>query len=186
MARTLKADPTPPAGSSASIPNASEEANFLSHLGKLRIQQNKVAIAKAAFDAEKSTMTDMFRDAKTDGFTRKELAAILDDGKSSRRDLVAEEERRAKLRTWAGLPAGTQPDLFGLGETARDAVDADAHGYAMGRRGEDEVAPDWIAPNNIPDFSGGWRRAQAEMLAAIQKPAANDGEDDTEHQQQAA
>jgi hypothetical protein len=167
MAKTLTADAAPPAGSSASIPNASEEANFLSHIGKLRIQDNKVAIAKAALDAERAVLNDLFGEAKRDKFSRKELRAILDDGKAIRRDLVAEEERRAKLRIWAGLPAGAQPDLFGLGDTARDAVDADAHGYAMGRRGEDEFAPDWIGPNNLPDFSGGWRRAQAELLAQV-------------------
>ncbi|WGM31476.1 hypothetical protein [Brevundimonas sp. NIBR11] len=175
MARKLKETP-PDAGSSPSIPNANEEANFLSHLNKLRGQENKVAIAKAAYDAEKSTMTDMFRDAKADGFKRKELQSILDDGKASRRDLVAEEERRAQLRIWAGLPAGTQPDLFGLGDTARDAVDADAHGYAMGRRGEDEIPPDWIAPPHHPDFSQGWKRAQAELAANFTKTpdTAND------------
>lgn len=42
----------------------------------------------------------------------------------------------------------------------------------MGRRGEDEVAPDWIAPNNVPDFSAGWRRAQAELLDQIGKADA--------------
>lgn len=169
-----KLEKTPEAGSSPQLPNANEEANFLSHLGKLRIQQNKVAIAKAAFDAEKSTMNDLYADAKKDKFTRKELAAILDDGKASRRDLVAEEERRAKLRTWAGLPAGTQPDLFGLGEGARESADADAHGYSMGRRGEDAVPPSWIAPPHHPDFMGGWQRAQSEMAAAFAKTPAND------------
>lgn len=180
MARQLKAAAeAPDAGSSPDIPNANEEANFLSHLQKLRLQQNKVAIAKASYDAEKSTMNDIFADAKKDKFTRKELQAILDDGKASRRDLVAEEERRAKLRTWAGLPAGTQPDLFGLGDAARDAVDAEAQGYAMGRRGEDEVPPSWIAPAHHPDFSQGWRRAQSEMAATYAKSpdAANDGEE---------
>lgn len=177
MARKLKETP-PDAGSSPSLPNANEEANFVSHLGKLRTQENKVAIAKAALDAERSVLNDLFADAKKDKFTRKELQAILDDGKASRRDLVAEEERRAKLRTWAGLPAGTQPDLFGLGDTARDAVDADAHGYAMGRRGEDEVPPDWIAPPHHPDFSAGWKRAQAELAANFSK-APDTANDDT-------
>ncbi|KQW79738.1 hypothetical protein [Brevundimonas sp. Root1279] len=177
MARQLKSEPeTPEAGSSPQIPNANEEANFLSHLNKLRTQQNRVAIKKAELDAERSVMNDMFNEAKGDGFKRKELQAILDDGKASVRDLVAEEERRAKLRRWAGLPAGAQPDLFGLGDGARDAVDADAEGYAMGRRGEDEVPPDWVSPAHHPDFSQGWRRAQTEMAAAYAKTpdAAND------------
>lgn len=170
MAKALKSEAeAPDAGSSPQIPNRNEEAVFLSHLNKLRTQAAKAAIKKAEYDAEKNVLTDMFREAKTDGFTRKELQAILDDGKSSVRDLVAEEERRAQLRKWAGLPAGTQPDLFGLGDGARDAVDADAEGYAMGRRGDDEVPPDWISPAHHPDFSAGWRRAQAEMMEKIGK-----------------
>lgn len=186
MAKTLKSEPvTPEAGSAPQIPNANEEANFLSHIGKLRTQLNKVAIKKAELDAERSVMNDLFNEAKGDGFKRKELQAILDDSKASVRDLVAEEERRAKLRTWAGLPAGAQPDLFGLGEAARGSVDADAEGYAMGRRGEDEVPPDWISPAHRPDFSTGWRRAQIEMAHTFAETddAAND---DTEHQQEAA
>lgn len=173
MARALKSKPE--AGSSPSIPNRDEEAVFLSHLNKLRVQQAKAALKKAEYDAEKNTLTDLFREAKVDGFTRKEMQAILDDGTASRRDLVAEEERRALLRKWSGLPFGTQPDLFGLGDTAREAVDAEAAGYAMGRRGEDETPPDWIAPPHHPDFSQGWKRAQAELAAKFtQSDVAND------------
>lgn len=173
MAKALKSEAeAPEAGSAPQIPNRNEEAVFLSHLGKLRTQANRVAIKKAELDAERSVMNDMFNEANGDGFKRKELQAILDDGKSSIRDLVAEEERRAQLRKWAGLPAGTQPDLFGLGDGARAAVDADAEGYAMGRRGDDEVPPDWIEPAHQPDFSAGWKRAQAEMLGEIGKAPA--------------
>lgn len=192
MARTLKSEPeAPEAGSSPSIPNRNEEAVFLSHLGKLRVQANRVAIKKAELDAERSVMNDMFNDAKGDGFKRKELQSILDDGAASRRDLVAEEERRAQLRTWAGLPAGTQPDLFGLGDTARDAVDAEDQGYMMGLRGDDPTPPDYVSPVHHPDFMKGWHRAQAELAEKIGKapaPAAPKlvADNDTEHQQDAA
>lgn len=165
-----------------SIPNRDEEAVFLSHLNKLRAQEARKAVAKAALDVEAQALTDLFRTAKADGFSRKELQAILDDGKSSRRDLTAEEERRAKLRTWAGLPAGTQPDLFGLPDAARDSVDAEAHGYAMGLRGEDEIAPDWVQPAHIPDFSQGWRRAQTRLAEKYEKTPANDDLASTEIQ----
>jgi hypothetical protein len=172
MAKKLKA--APDGGEPKSIPNRDEEAVFLSHLNKLRVQEAKKALAKAALDAEAQALTDLFRIAKGDGFSRKELQAILDDGKSSRRDLTSEEERRAKLRTWAGLPAGTQPDLFGLGDAARDAVDAEAQGYAMGLRGEDEVPPEWVLPAHVPDFSQGWRKAQLRLAEKFEKTAAND------------
>lgn len=157
-----------------SIPNRDEEAVFLSHLNKLRIQQNKVAEVKAAFDAEKAVMTDLFRVAKTDGFTRKELQAILDDGASSRRDLTSEEQRRTQLRLWAGLPAGSQADLFDLPSPARDEVDAEGTGYTMGLRGEDPVMPDAFSPNYLQAFMKGWEAGQEKLVKALTPTPAND------------
>lgn len=176
MAKKLTSEGADP----KSIPNRDEEAVFLSHLNKLRIQQAKTLLKKAEFDAEKNVMTDLFRVAKTDGFTRKELQAILDDGAASRRDLTAEEERRAQLRSWAGLPAGTQADLFALPSPARDEIDAEATGYSMGLRGEDPVMPDVISPNYQQAFLKGWHTAQEKLVLALGAAPANDDTDLTD------
>ena len=168
MAAKLKAEAeAPDAGSAPQIPNRNEEAVFLSHLNKLRIQQAKAAIKKAEYDAERNVLTDMFREAKTDGFTRKELASILADGAASRRDLTAEEERRAQLRTWAGLPAGQQADLFGLPSPAQDEVFAEETGRTMGLRGEDPKRPEAIAPMHESAFMKGWHAGQEHLLGMI-------------------
>jgi len=168
MAKTLKSEAdAPDAGSSPQIPNRNEEAVFLSHLNKLRIQQAKAAIKKAEYDAERNVLTDMFRDAKTDGFTRKELVSILADGAASRRDLTAEEERRAQLRTWAGLPAGGQADLFDLPSPAQDEVFAEDTGRQMGLRGEDPKRPEAIAPMHEAAFMKGWHSGQEHLLGMI-------------------
>lgn len=169
MAKTLTSE-----GEPKSIPNRDEEAVFLSHLNKLRIQENKAAAKKAEYDAEKSVLTDLFRAAKADGFKRKELQSILDDGAASRRDLTAEEERRAKLRAWAGLPAGSQPDLFGLPSPARDELDAEGTGYTMGLRGDDPVMPDAFSPNYQPAFMKGWHAGQEKLAKALGGAPAND------------
>lgn len=183
MAKKLKAEAeAPDAGSAPQIPNRDEQDVFVHHLNRIRTQQNKTAIAKAAYDAEKSTETDLFREAKADGFTRKELQAILDDGKASRRDLVAEEERRAMLRTWAGLPAGSQPDLFDLPSPARDEIDAEAEGYQRGLRGEDPVVPDHISPNYTDAFMKGWHAAQRRRAEAFGQAPANDDAGATDEQ----
>lgn len=175
MAKTLTSEAeAPEAGSSPQIPNRNEEAVFLSHLNKLRIQQAKAAVKKAEYDAEKNVLTDLFREAKADGFTRKELQAILDDGASSRRDLTAEEERRAQLRTWAGLPAGTQADLFALPSPARDEIEAEAEGYQRGLRGEDPAVPDHIGTNHHPAFMKGWHTAQERRAMDFAEPANDD------------
>lgn len=176
MAKKLTSEGADP----KSIPNRDEEAVFLSHLNKLRVQDNKCAIAKAALDAERSVLNDLFAEAKKDKFTRKELRAILDDGAASRRDLTAEEERRAQLRTWAGLPAGTQADLFALPSPARDEIDAEATGYSMGLRGEDPVMPDVISPNYQQAFLKGWHTAQEKLVLALGATPANDDTDLTD------
>lgn len=160
-----------------SIPNRTEkdeENLFIHHLDRLRAQGAKVAAAKAVMDAERATLTDLFRDAKTDGFARKELQSILDDSKATRRDLVEEEERRAKLRVWAGLPAGAQPDLFGLPSPARDEIDAEAEGYQAGLRGDDPKPGDHISPNYHQAFMTGWHKAQERRAMAIGGVPAND------------
>ena len=166
-------------GQSKSIPNRNEEAVFLSHLNKLRIQEAKKAVAKAALDVEANALTDLFRAAKADGYSRKELQAILDDGKASRRDLTAEEERRAQLRAWAGLPAGTQADLFGTPSLAQDELYAEGQGYTAGLRGDDSTLPDHIAPNHAPAFLRGYHAGQEKLVWAMSEAGINPERKDT-------
>jgi len=174
MAKTLKSEAdAPDAGSAPQIPNRNEEAVFLSHLNKLRIQQAKAAIKKAEYDAERNVLTDMFRDAKADGFTRKELQAILEDGASSRRDLTAEEQRRAQLREWAGLPAGTQTDLFATPSLAQDEVFAEGQGYTAGLRGDDSTMPDNFPPHHAPAFLRGYHAGQEKLAWAMSEAEHN-------------
>lgn len=174
MAKQLKKEAeAPDAGSSPQIPNRNEEAVFLSHLNKLRMQSAKAAIKKAEYDAEKNVLTDMFREAKADGFTRKELQAILDDGAASRRDLTAEEERRAKLRGWAGLPAGTQPDLFDTPTLAQDELFAEGQGYTAGLRGDDSTMPDNFPPHHAPAFLRGYHAGQEKLAWAMSEAGTN-------------
>ncbi len=174
MAKALKSEAAAPeAGSAPQIPNRNEEAVFLSHLNKLRIQSAKAAIKKAEYDAERVALTDMFRDAKADGFTRKELVSILTDGAASRRDLTAEEQRRAQLREWAGLPAGTQTDLFATPSLAQDEVFAEGQGYTAGLRGDDSTMPDNFPPHHAPAFLRGYHAGQERLAWAMSEAGQN-------------
>lgn len=174
MAKALKSEAAAPeAGSAPQIPNRNEEAVFLSHLNKLRIQSAKAAIKKAEYDAERNVLTDMFREAKTDGFTRKELVSILTDGAASRRDLTAEEQRRAQLREWAGLPAGTQTDLFATPSLAQDEVFAEGQGYTAGLRGDDSTMPDNFPPHHAPAFLRGYHAGQERLAWAMSEAGHN-------------
>jgi hypothetical protein len=171
-------------GDPKSIPNRNEEAVFLSHLNKLRQQASKAEAKKAEYDAEKAALTDLFRQAKADGFSRKELQAILDDSASSRRDLLSEEERRAKLRSWAGLPAGTQADLFAGPSAAFDELAAEGQGYTAGLRGDDSKMPDTYPAHYAPAFMRGWHAGQEKLAWALSEAGTNPERKDTGMQAQ--
>lgn len=160
-------------GEPKSLPNRNEEAVFLSHLNKLRTQQAKMLLKKAEYDAEKNVMTDLFREAKVDKFSRKELQAILDDGAASRRDLTAEEERRAQLRTWAGLPAGTQADLFASPTAAQDELFAEGQGYTAGLRGDTSEMPSNFPPHHAQAWLRGHHAGREKMAWAFAEAGGN-------------
>lgn len=151
-----------------------EQALLIHHFNKLRQQEVKVAAAKEIYDAEKATMTDIFRMAKADGgFTRKELTGFLDDSKASRRDLQAEEERRARLRQHLGLPSGSQFDLFAdVPVETRDELDFHGAGYASGLRGDPGQVPDEVPARFVQAWMRGWGEGQEKLawgLAAAGK-----------------
>ena len=157
-----------------------EEALFLSHFSKLRSQESKVEAKKAELDAERAIMTDLFRTAKADGFSRKELQHLLDDSKSSRRDLEAEEERRVQLRTWLGMPAGTQADLFAsLPEEVKDEQYYEGQGYAAGLRGDDREAPEGTPPRFIQAHLRGWHEGQEKLCWALAESGRRTEKKDT-------
>ena len=162
-------------------PEQEERALLLHHFDKLRQQEAKAIAKKAEYDAERATLTDLFRVAKADGFMRKELQALLDDTASMGRNLTEEEERRAKLRAWVGLPAGTQLDLFNSPLEVQDEQHARGVGYAMGLRGDPCQMPDHLQPRFAQAFADAWGRGQEELAWGLsaagriidRKPNAN-------------
>lgn len=151
-----------------------EHALLIHHFNKLREQETKMLAAKEVYDAERATMTDIFRLAKAEGdFSRKELQTLLDDSKATRRDLQAEEERRAKLRTYLGLPSGAQMDLFaGTPVETRDDLDFHGEGYASGLRGDPGSPPDTVPARFVQSWMRGWGEGQEKLawgLAAAGK-----------------
>lgn len=149
-----------------------EQALLIHHFDKLRQQGARVEVKKAEFDAEKSILTDLFRIAKADGFSRKEMQALLDDSKASTRDLAMEEDRRHRLRAFLGLPSGTQLHLFGSPAEVQDEQHAEGQGYAAGLRGDACEAPDRMHARHIPAFTRGWGAGQEKLawgLAAAGK-----------------
>lgn len=172
MARKTKTKTTTAAGEPVGeghnlTPEQEERALLLHHFDKLRQQEAKAAEKKAEYDAEREALTHLFRIAKADGFKRKELQALLDDTRALRRDLTAEEERRARLRSYVGLPAGTQLELFSSPLEMQDEQHAQGQGYAAGLRGEPGTVPDHIEARFVQAYMGGWGRGQEELSWAL-------------------
>lgn len=141
-----------------------QQALLIHHFDKLRQQEAKCAEKKAEYDAERSALNDLFSLAKADKFSRKELQALLDDSKAIRRDLVAEEERRSQLRSWLGLPAGSQGDLFAsTPQEAKDELAFEGDGYAAGLRGVEGSPPDTVPARFVQAWMRGYHDGQEKL-----------------------
>lgn len=143
------------------------------HLTKLRTQKKVVDELVAKLAGERQTMSGLFLDAKKDGqWHRKELNELLVDGASRARDLVASEERRRWLRQAAGLPVGSQLDMFGAADTPTEAKDElawEADGYLAGRRGDDPTPPSECDPRFHQARLKGWHDGQARNAELLGK-----------------
>lgn len=120
-----------------------EEAQMLSVISKLRALQIPIDEAKATLAEAKAQYDEVVRLAGIAGFKKYELKELLDDLGAKRRDLSEQEERRARFRTYLGLPSGiseTQQDM-NIPETARDEIFWEGDGYTCGVRGTDPVPP---------------------------------------------
>lgn len=150
-------------------PEQQERAWLLYYFDALRKQSVLVDRTKAAFDAEKASMTDIFRAAKADAkFPRKLLQQYLDDAQLTSNVLSAEEETRVRHKTWLGQPVGSQLDLFnGMPVEVQDEAHAKGVGYAMGLRGEACELPDTLQPRFAQHFSEGWGKGQEELSWAL-------------------
>lgn len=137
---------------------AAEEAQLISFISKLRVQQVQVDEAKAALDVEKDALNEIFGLAKAAKFSRKELTELLADSKvrGLRKDLEEAEQRRLRFRKWLGLPAGDSGKQETMPLEAKDEIAWEADGYSAGVRGDPAVLP-----SDIPTrFGPAWLRGR--------------------------
>ncbi len=169
--------PPPPMGDNGLA--GIEEAQMLSALAKIRLQKIETAKAKAVFDGEKAKETELFRLAKAAGFERGELEDMIADAGKDGHELDEAEERRTRLRGYAGLPAGHARNLtkeMDMDREPRDAAWWESEGYRSAIRGAEAKAPEHCPPEFHQSFLQGWhngssRTAWAEEQVALTKPA---------------
>lgn len=95
------------------------------------------------------------------------------DSLTSRVDLEEKERLRAEAREIFGVPTGVEKGLF---DDLPDAAKEEAHwadmGYRAGRAGLDRDPPSECPPERQQTYMAEWERAQAEILAAIERTGA--------------
>lgn len=154
-----------------------ERAQLISIVSRLQAQGRKVSTAKAAYDAERGAMNELFRHAKAaSNFQRQELQALLDDlnMEGGSKSLVEAEKRRRRFREWLGLPHGeAQMDFFAEGSPpeVQDEAAARADGYRAYHRGQPCEAPEHIHPRHVNAFTQGWHDAEAATALAMKMTA---------------
>jgi uncharacterized protein YhaN len=115
------------------------------HMAKLRAKGAEIEELRTPLKDAQEEFTALVNEAKADlgkGYTRKYLLTLLEDTTTRLRNLLEEEQRRARDREALGLPVfGIQADLFDNADTAkmpaeaRDELHWEAEGYMRGRNG---------------------------------------------------
>lgn len=163
------------------------------HMGKLRGKAAQIEDLRVPLKDAQEEFTAMVNEAKADlgkGYTRKYLLTLLEDTTTRLRNLIEEEQRRARDREALGLPVfGVQADLFDteaaarMPAEARDELHWEAEGYLRGRNGLLQEIPDGAPPRFHPTILKGYERGQkatleemaaaAELKKTLAEPAAD-------------
>lgn len=164
-----------------------ERAALVTHFSiKIRQQRRKAEEKKAAYDAERQVVNDLFASVKSElRISRKDFERLLEEQEMSEAEFRAYLGKQHNLRALAGLPVGEQIDLFAhlAKDTADEQAEAHANGYRAGLRGDDGVPPDTLSPVLHQDWLAGWGDAQAKIgaqMAMASEVLARRGEPDAD------
>lgn len=140
------------------------------HMSKLRAKLGEIDELRAPLKDAQEEFTALINEAKADlgkGYTRKYLLTLLEDTTTRLRNLIEEEERRARDREALGLPVfGVQADLFDnaanarMPEEARDEIRWEAEGFMRGRNGALEELPEGCPPRFHQAVLRGYEKGQ--------------------------
>lgn len=152
------------------------------HMAKLRRKGAEIDDLRAPLKEAQEDFTALVNEAKADlgkGYTRKYLMVLLEDTTTRLRNLIQEEQRRARDREALGLPVfGVQADLFDseasakLPDEVRDERFWEAQGFLLGRAGKLNEIPDGCPPRFhqtvMRAAAKGQELTQADVLAAME------------------
>lgn len=164
MARKPKADGIGHNSSTEPLTDDEKSALLHRHLVTIRKLQKAADVIKATYDAARTEVNNGFAACKGDlGYSRKNLAELLDALGLTEVAFRHNENARRERFNLAGLPMGSQLDMFAT-DTVGDREAARADGYRAGLRADDMEVPDNIATMFRGDWEDAWRDGQAENL----------------------
>ena len=150
-----------------------ERADLIAYYGdKIRREQRKADIAKAAYDAERQEVNASFALVKGDlHISRQDFQAVLAAQDMTEVEFRRAENKRTDLYALAGLPVGAQMDLFGA-DTSGDQAAAYADGHRAGGRGADPSPPSHVSSILIPEWARGWSDGQTQLQERLLRAKA--------------
>jgi uncharacterized protein (UPF0335 family) len=152
----------------------------------------EIVVARQKAETAQAVLRNAFKRAQNQGFDLKQLKVVLAMRDRDPVELEQEMAVQRRYMLWAGLPVGTQMEMFGAGETgqaereaqedglsdtARQAkanFEAEQRGYACGRRGGDMRGenPFPAGAEEFVEFERGfWRGQEAIAMEMVPKDA---------------
>lgn len=143
-----------------------ESIQLISYVSKLQGYDQQIAEHMEVVSGLREERGSVVNLAKAAGFKKYELQDIIDDLKKPRTDLAKREERRAKLRSYYGLPAGKAEQHEMTPETVKDETFWRAAGYTGGLNGEMADIPG-AAGVHGQAWMAGYHDGQARRIMAL-------------------
>lgn len=131
-----------------------EQVQLISYVAKLQQYDASITVLQTQIKDLRDERASVVNLAKGTGFKAYELKDIMDDLKKPRTDLAEREERRAKLRSYYGLPAGKREQHEMEPETVRDENFWRAAGYTAGLNGDVADPPAGVGVHHQAWLSG--------------------------------
>lgn len=155
-------------GHNSGLTENQERALFFDHL-------NKIQSSKEELEKFKAAHARLFKAAKADGFTKKDLEYALrlraDD--SNGEELLEERRREVRIAKWLQHPVGTQIDLFDEDRTT--AVErAKELGKNAGMEGKSCIAPYDGSTDQAQAWIEGWHEGQKAIFDIKKKKSDED------------
>lgn len=145
-------------------PGSGEVLMYMDQHGAIEDEQEKIRTKKNL----------LRRHMKNRGVPLKEFDQVRRELKAKDPDAIVKSQSELdKMRVWAGLPSGSQTDLFvsATQDEKTRAMVSEAQGYVAGASGTGLIDKPPFELNTIEgqEWTKGWHRGQAELMAQIKE-----------------